>query len=179
LHRSRSFQQESTCIVVVLVSALTLNYADEAAGIVQAARTAGIPVVISFTLETDGRLPSGQSLADAIVQVDTATDAGATHFMVNCAHPSHFVDIFDDDGPWDRLRGLRANASRMSHEELDNATERDRGDVADLASGYVEIAERLPRLAVVGGCCGTDLEHLSEISATFSGDRQPDSAASR
>ena len=53
-----------------MISALTLNYAEEAIGITRAAQAAGMPVVISFTVETDGRLPSGQALKNAIEQVD-------------------------------------------------------------------------------------------------------------
>jgi S-methylmethionine-dependent homocysteine/selenocysteine methylase len=150
-----------------LVSAFTMNHVDEATGIVDAAQHVGIPVVISFTVETDGRLPSGQALAVAIDEVDAATDSAAAYFMVNCAHPSHFADVFDSPGPWDRVRGIRANASRMSHAELDNASDLDRGDAADLAERYVELAERLPQLSIVGGCCGTDLDHLSRISAAL------------
>jgi S-methylmethionine-dependent homocysteine/selenocysteine methylase len=162
-----------------LVSAFTLNYADEATGIVLAAIREDVPVVISFTLETDGRLPSGQTLASAIEEVDAATGGAAAYFMVNCAHPTHFADVLDAPGPWDRLRGIRANASTMSHEELDNATELDRGDEATLVAGYLAIAERLPHLAVAGGCCGTDLAHLDQIStaiaagSTAGRDRRP------
>lgn len=150
-----------------LVSAFTLTYADEATGIVMAAVREDIPVVISFTVETDGRLPSGQTLAAAIEQVDAATDKAAAYFMVNCAHPTHFAHVLDSPGPWDRLQGIRANASTMSHDELDNATELDRGDEALLVDGYLTIAERLPHLAVAGGCCGTDLAHLDRISCAF------------
>ncbi|MEQ8718646.1 MAG: homocysteine S-methyltransferase family protein [Acidimicrobiales bacterium] len=152
-----------------LVSAFTINYADEATGIVMAAVSEDVPVVISFTVETDGRLPSGQSLAAAIEQVDAATDGAAAYFMVNCAHPSHFLHVLDTPGPWYRLRGVRANASTKSHEELDNSTELDRGDETALVDGYLRIADRLPHLAVTGGCCGTDLAHLDLISAAFAG----------
>lgn len=150
-----------------LVSAFTMTYADEATGIVLAAVRESIPVVISFTVETDGCLPSGQTLADAIEQVDAATDAAAAYFMVNCAHPTHFAHVLESPGPWHRLQGIRANASTMSHAELDNASELDRGDEAVLVDGYLAIAERLPHLAVTGGCCGTDLAHLDRISAAF------------
>lgn len=152
-----------------LVSAFTINYTDEALGIVNAARAADIAVVISFTVETNGALPSGQALADAINEVDQATGDAAAYFMVNCAHPSHFTDILAPPGPWHRIRGIRANASRMSHEELDNATELDRGDEVELAREYLALRDALPQLAVVGGCCGTDLAHLDAISAAFAG----------
>jgi homocysteine S-methyltransferase len=150
-----------------LVSAFTLTSAEEATGIVLAAIDERIPVVISFTVEIDGRLPSGQTLASAIEHVDAATDGAAAYFMVNCAHPTHFAHLLDSPGPWDRLQGIRANASTMSHDELDNATELDRGDEALLVDGYLAIAERLPHMAVTGGCCGTDLAHLDRISAAF------------
>jgi S-methylmethionine-dependent homocysteine/selenocysteine methylase len=147
-----------------LVTALTLTYADEALGIVRAARNVGLPVVISFTLETDGRLPSGQSLREAIEEVDTASDAAAAYFMINCAHPSHFYDVLEPGSAWtDRIRGLRANASRLSHAELDEAEELDEGDPEELANEYVALRERLPWLTVLGGCCGTDHRHVSAI----------------
>jgi S-methylmethionine-dependent homocysteine/selenocysteine methylase len=148
-----------------LVSALTLTYAEEATGIVRAANQAGTPVVISFTLETDGRLPSGQPLGDAIEQVDAETAGGAAYFMINCAHPTHFEDVLEP-APWlERLHGLRANASKKSHAELDEAEELDEGDPAELAAAYAELRERLPNLNVVGGCCGTDHRHIDAISA--------------
>lgn len=156
-----------------LVSALTINYAEEATGFVMAAVAEDVPVVISFTVETDGRLPSGQSLAAAIDEVDAATDGAAAYFMVNCAHPTHFLHVFDTPGPWHRLRGIRANASRKSHEELDNSTDLDRGDETELVAGYLEIADRLPHLVVTGGCCGTDLAHLDQISAAFAARANP------
>jgi len=147
-----------------LVGALTMTYAEEAIGIVRAAQAPGIPAAVSFTVETDGRLPSGQPLREAIEQVDAETDGAAAYFMINCAHPTHFVDVLEPGAPsLERIRGLRANASTMSHAELDEAEELDAGDPADLARRYAELRERLPNLNVVGGCCGTDHRHIREI----------------
>ena len=150
-----------------LVSALTLNYADEGIGVARAAADAGIPSVISFTVETDGRLPSGQELRDAVAEVDAATDAAPAYYMVNCAHPTHFEDVLSEGG-LERVRGLRANASTKSHAELDEADELDQGDPDDLAARYRELRPLLPGLNVVGGCCGTDERHIEKISAAFS-----------
>jgi S-methylmethionine-dependent homocysteine/selenocysteine methylase len=150
-----------------LITGMTLNYCEEATGIVAASQEAAIPAVISFTLETDGALPSGQGLADAIREVDRATDRYCAYYMINCAHPDHFATVLAAEGPWDRVRGVRANASRLSHAELDNASELDRGNEVELAAAYRRLHELLPKLAVVGGCCGTDLEHLRKISAAF------------
>jgi S-methylmethionine-dependent homocysteine/selenocysteine methylase len=153
-----------------LATAVTMTYAEEAEGIVAAARDAGLPVAISFTVETDGRLPSGQALPEAIEQVDAATDAAAAYFMVNCAHPTHFRQVLEQDGAWrERIRGIRANASRMSHAELDEAEQLDDGDPAELGAEYRELRERLPRLAVVGGCCGTDHRHVAAIADALAG----------
>jgi homocysteine S-methyltransferase len=147
-----------------LVSALTLPYADEAVGVARAARDTGIPSVISFTVETDGRLPSGQSLREAIEEVDDRTNGSVAYFMINCAHPTHFAHVFDEDGGWrNRIRGLRANASEKSHAELDEADELDAGDPVVLAGHYRELQKRLPNLNVVGGCCGTSERHVEEI----------------
>ncbi len=150
-----------------LVSAVTMTYADEAIGIAQAARGEEIPVVIGFTVETDGRLPSGQPLLEAISEVDEATEGGVAWFMVNCAHPSHFASVLQADpgaSHVGRIGAIRANASRMSHEELDAATELDRGDPVELAGDYVHLDGVLPNLRVVGGCCGTDHDHIDRLS---------------
>jgi S-methylmethionine-dependent homocysteine/selenocysteine methylase len=142
------------------LTALTLTYADEAIGIVRAAREAALPVVVSFTVETDGRLPSGERLGEAIERTDRE---GPEYFMVNCAHPEHFADILDGD--WaHRIRGVRANASRKSHAELDEAATLDTGDPADLAARYAELRARLPQLELLGGCCGTDHRHIAAIA---------------
>lgn len=151
-----------------LVSVLTLTYADEAIGVARAARDAEIPIVISFTVETDGRLPSGQSLREAIEVVDAETDGSIAYFMINCAHPTHFAHVLEEDGDWrNRIRGLRANASEKSHAELDEAEELDPGDPSALAQHYRELQTRLPNLTVVGGCCGTSHRHVAEICAAM------------
>ena len=147
-----------------MVSAITMTYADEAVGIARAAQAARLPAAISFTVETDGRLPSGQPLGEAIEQVDADTGSAPAYFMINCAHPTHFEEVLE--GPWlERVRGVRANASRMSHEELDAAEELDEGDPDELAEQYRALRERLPNATVLGGCCGTDDRHVAAIAA--------------
>ena len=148
-----------------MITAVTMTYADEAIGVVRAANAAGIPVVISFTVETDGRLPSGETLGDAITRVDDSADAAPVYYMINCAYPTHFVEQLTPGADWlMRIKAIRANASRLSHEELDEAPELDRGDVADLAEWYRRLNGILPDLRVVGGCCGTDDEHVTAIA---------------
>jgi S-methylmethionine-dependent homocysteine/selenocysteine methylase len=152
---------------VDMVTALTLTYSDEAVGIVRAAGAAGVPVVISFTVETDGRLPGGQTLGEAIEHVEEETAGGAVYFMINCAHPTHFAATLDDGGSWvQRIRGIRANASAKSHAELDESDELDEGDPPALAESYRELATRMPQLNVLGGCCGTDHRHIRAICET-------------
>ncbi len=154
-----------------MVSAFTLAYADEATGIVRAATAAEIPVTISFTVETDGRLPSGQSVPDAIAQVDQDTGQSARYFMINCAHPSHFAAAINEGGDWlARIGGIRPNASRKSHAELDESTALDRGDPEELATSYSALKPSLPQLRVIGGCCGTDQDHIARLCAAWLGD---------
>jgi S-methylmethionine-dependent homocysteine/selenocysteine methylase len=146
------------------VNALTLTYSAEALGIARAANEAGLPVALSFTVETDGRLPGGEPLPDAIAAVDAEADVA--YYMVNCAHPSHFLDVLD--GQWcERVIGVRANASSKSHAELDEADELDSGDPEELAGHYPRLRERLPNLRVAGGCCGTDDRHIAAIYAAL------------
>ena len=152
-----------------MVTAITLTYAAEAVGIVRAATRRGLPAAISFTVETDGRLPSGQALGDAIIQVDEETQRAAAYFMINCAHPTHFERILDDpEATWlQRVRGVRANASTKSHAELDDSDTLDDGDPDDLARGHHRLRSIVPNLTVVGGCCGTDHRHVAAICRTL------------
>jgi S-methylmethionine-dependent homocysteine/selenocysteine methylase len=149
-----------------LLTAITMNYVEEAIGITRAARSVAMPVVISFTVETDGRLPTGDTLQAAIERVDAATAAYPAYYMINCAHPTHFERVLDGKQPWaQRLRGLRANASRQSHAELNESPTLDTGDPAELGREYAALKRRLPRLCVMGGCCGTDHRHVEQIAA--------------
>ncbi|MEO1069913.1 MAG: homocysteine S-methyltransferase family protein, partial [Cyanobacteria bacterium J06638_6] len=147
-----------------MVTAITMNYAAEAIGITRAAQALGLPVVISFTVETDGNLPTGQMLKAAIAHVDQATDNGPAYYMINCAHPTHFADAVADDESWcDRIRGLRANASTKSHAELDEAEDLDDGNPQNLGNQYRTLKRKLKNLNVLGGCCGTDERHVDAI----------------
>jgi homocysteine S-methyltransferase len=149
---------------VDMVGAATITYASEATGIVRAAKACALPVAISFTVETDGRLPSGETLAEAIAQVDGATGGGPAYYMVNCAHATHLGDLPTTNATWrDRVRGLRANGSALSHAELDAATELDAGDPKEFGQHYRALRTRMPRLSVLGGCCGTDHRHIVAI----------------
>ena len=151
-----------------MATAITMTYAEEAVGVARAATDAGLPVAISFTVETDGRLPSGQALGEAIEQTDAETGDAPAYYMINCAHPSHFDGVLEAREPWlERIGGLRANASTMSHAELDEAEQLDEGNPADLGARHAALRARLPRLNVLGGCCGTDHRHVSEICAQW------------
>jgi S-methylmethionine-dependent homocysteine/selenocysteine methylase len=153
---------------VDVVTALTMGYVGEAAGVALAARNVGVPCVVSFTLETDGRLPTGMPLGEAIEATDAATGASPLHYMINCAHPTHFEHVLDPGTPWaHRIGGLRANASTLSHSELDEMVELDEGDPDDLARCYVALRDLLPNLHVVGGCCGTDHRHVAAIATAW------------
>jgi homocysteine S-methyltransferase len=149
-----------------LITAITMNYVEEAVGVARAAQRIGMPVVISFTVETDGRLPTGQSLRSAIEQVDSATARYPAYYMVNCAHPKHFEHVLMVEELWtQRIRGLRANASRKSHLELNESTELDIGNPVEFGAEHAGLKKRLPQLNVMGGCCGTDHRHVEQIAS--------------
>ena len=147
-----------------LVSAFTMTNVEESAGITNAARACDIPVVISFTVETDGRIPTGQTLKEAIEAVDRETGNGPAYYMINCAHPSHFETVVESGEDWvRRILAIRANASRKSHAELDESEELDTGNPQELAGEYRRLLEKLEHVTVLGGCCGTDHRHVDEI----------------
>ena len=149
---------------VDMVTALTFTQSDEAIGFVRAAQEVGLPCVVSFTVETDGHLPTGQSLGEAIAAVDAATGAAPAYYMVNCAHPDHFFNEFRGQVWTRRVRGLRCNASRKSHAELDESETLDDGDPVELGTQYRGVLEALPWVNVFGGCCGSDLRHVTAIA---------------
>ncbi len=147
-----------------MLSAITMTNVPEAIGIALAAEGIGNPVAISFTVETDGRLPTGGALSEAIAAVDGATNAYPAYYMINCAHPTHFSGTLEEGAAWaSRIRGVRANASRCSHAELDAMTELDAGDPVEFGALHRQLIERFPQISVVGGCCGTDLRHISAL----------------
>jgi S-methylmethionine-dependent homocysteine/selenocysteine methylase len=149
-----------------LVTAITMTNAAEAVGVTRAAQAAGMPVAISFTLETDGRLPTGQGLKEAIEEVDGATGDAPAYYMINCAHPTHFETTLAGKGAWlGRIRGLRANASKRSHAELNEAPDLDDGDPVELGGQYRALVRRHAQISVLGGCCGTDQRHIAAICA--------------
>lgn len=151
---------------VDMVCAITMNYVEEAVGIACAAQRADTPVAISFTVETDGKLPTGQTLKTALEQVDNATSGYPSYYMINCAHPTHFDGVLAEGEPWvKRIRGLRANASRMSHAQLNEAPELDAGNATEFGQEYADLKKRLPQLNVMGGCCGTDHRHIEQIAS--------------
>ena len=153
---------------VDLVSALTFTNVAEAIGFVRAAQARSIPAVVSFTVETDGRLPSGMTLSDAIRAVDDATDAWAAYFMINCAHPDHFTPVLYGQEPvLTRVGGVRANASRLSHAELDEATVLDDGNPQEFGVQIATVRAGRPHINVLGGCCGTDARHIAAIAHSY------------
>lgn len=149
---------------VDMISGTTFPRTDEAVGLVRAAQSFNLPVVISFTVETDGCLPTGRALGDAIRAVDDSTGGAVAYFSVNCAHPDHFFNVFDGADWTHRVRALRCNASRQSHAELDACEVLDAGSPEELASQYRSILTEMPWLNIFGGCCGTDLRHVTQIA---------------
>ena len=152
------------------VSAFTMTNVNEALGVALAAKKADVPCVISFTLETDGRLPTGETPGEAISAVDRGSDASPAYYMINCAHPTHFADSLESGSVWiERLRGVRANSSCRSHAELDNSPELDTGNPQELGQQYADLLRRFPHMSVLGGCCGTDHRHIACISEACCG----------
>lgn len=150
---------------VDLVTAMTMTNTPEAIGFANAAARAQIPAVISFTVETDGCLPTGQSLGDAILETDLEARTAPAYYMINCAHPTHFEGVLREPGPWTaRLRGIRANASKCSHAELDKAETLDDGNPGELGRENAAMRRLLPSLTIFGGCCGTDTRHIEQIA---------------
>jgi S-methylmethionine-dependent homocysteine/selenocysteine methylase len=149
---------------VDVASAFTITHPGEAIGMINRAQDLGLPFALSFTVETDGRLPTGQDLDAALAEVEAATGGYCRYYGINCAHPEHFLDQLPPR--WlNRIGMIRPNASRCSHAELDEATELDDGDPDEFGALFAEMAKRLPQLRVIGGCCGSDMRHIKAVMA--------------
>lgn len=147
-----------------------MTNSNEAIGVTRAAHKVGVPVAVSFTVETDGTLPTGQSLREAIEQVDAETANGPAYYMINCAHPTHFEQTLAESGTWlQRIRGIRANASKRSHQELNDIPDLNSGDPIELGNQYRDLVRRHRHINVLGGCCGTDHRHVRSISEACRG----------
>jgi S-methylmethionine-dependent homocysteine/selenocysteine methylase len=176
---AQDYHREQIAIMIEagadMVTAITMTNANEAIGVARAAAEAATPVAISFTVETDGRLPTGQSLGEAIDEVDAATNSAPAYYMINCAHPLHFESTLLPNVPWTaRIRGVRANASRRSHQELNDAPDLDDGNPIELGGQYRDLIRQHPQINVLGGCCGTDHRHLECISLACRGSPDAD-----
>lgn len=174
---ARSVHQLQTDALAVAgvdqITAITMTSGAEAMGVARAAAQAGRASAISFTVETDGKLPSGELLGAAIQAVDADAEASGydapAYYMINCAHPTHFEQVVSQAGTWrERIQGVRANASTLSHAELDAMTELDSGNPHELADHYRRLRTPLSRLNVLGGCCGTDHRHVAAMCAAWS-----------
>lgn len=151
---------------VDIITAATMNYVEEALGVTLAAKSTSTPLVVSFTLSSEGDLPSGMTLKEAIMKVDTISGEYPLHYMINCVHPVYFAELLkkNKDQAWiKRIKGIRPNASSKSHEELDNLGTLDVGDMDELANYCKEIQDSCKHIKLFGGCCGTTVEHIECI----------------
>lgn len=147
-----------------MVAAYTMNNINEAVGIARAAKRLGMPCMVSFTVETDGRLVTGKTLREAIETTDRETGGYPLYYMINCAHPTHFAQALATGEAWlDRVLGVKANASAKSHAELDESDTLDPGDPIDLGKRYSALRRAFPTMRILGGCCGTDHRHIAAI----------------
>jgi S-methylmethionine-dependent homocysteine/selenocysteine methylase len=161
-HQIRTLVEEG----VEIISLMTVTNLNEAIAVIEVAKEMNIPVAVSFSLESDGKLLSGLSLENAIQTVDEATDGYTTYFGINCVHPTRILQPLEnmDLEVRQRIGLIRGNASLKTHEELDNSDTLDRGHIPTFVSALKKVLVLLPGIKVVGGCCGTDEEHLTAIA---------------
>ncbi len=157
--------------------ALTFNNVAESVGALRAANQTGVPLFVSLTLDRSGRLKSGPTLAEAIVEIDAqAGEAAPELYMINCSHPLEYEPALENRDWIKRLRGVRPNASKMEKLALCELGHIEEGDPVELASRLRDLSERYPHMDIFGGCCGTGHKHLREIAKTLVNARQPVSA---
>jgi S-methylmethionine-dependent homocysteine/selenocysteine methylase len=134
-----------------LVTAAAMTDAEEAIGIVRAAQFMRMPVTVTFVVETDGKLPTGQTLGEAIARVDGETDQAPLYYGIHCQLTSHFTELFGCDMPWfERVRCIRA-------------AKPDNYSLEELGDRFRSLVRKHPHLNILGGCRGTDTHHVETI----------------
>ena len=147
-----------------VVTAATFSSIEEATGLARAAKSADMPVVISFFVARGGKLKGGETLEEAISAVDAATESAPAYYMINCTHPSEFTPGLTD-GDWTRrLGGFMPNAVAMETLDLCKLGHLEDGDPEELGGQMADLARRFPHINVWGGCCGTDGRHIGQIT---------------
>ncbi|OQE12762.1 hypothetical protein PENFLA_c063G04031 [Penicillium flavigenum] len=159
-----AFAEEGVDMICIMT---VINLDEATAAVSLAQREYNLPIHVSFIVETDGRLRGGRTLEDAIREVDRLTESYTTYFGVNCAHPRYIIKAVRDmhTDVRSRIGSIRGNSSLKSHDELDNSLVLDRGDISVWVREFNELLNMLPGLKVVGGCCGTDEEHIDAITS--------------
>jgi len=150
-----------------MVNAMPMTYAEEAIGIAWAAQIAGMPVVISFAIESNGNLPSGQSLKRAIEQVDQATSNTPSYYMIDCAHPAYLQSRLPINESWtDRIYGIVGNIS-CSNTHLDTTKNTENIHLKSFGTECLALTRKLRNLTVLGGCCDHNHRHIEAICEAY------------
>ena len=157
---------------VDLVEAMTFNNVDEAVGLARAASSAGLPLSVSFVLDSDHNLNGGPSLKEAIESVDAAAGSDRPAFYgINCSHPFEFMPAIESGEWFKRIRCLRPNAAAADKISLCTLGHLEEGDPVELGSLMGQLAADYPHIDIWGGCCGTWDKHLDHIARSVTSAR--------
>jgi len=140
----------------------------EAAGLARAADSTGLPYIISFTIQQDGKLIDKTTIADAIRYIDSVTQSKPVCYMTNCVHPAIVFKALSrpfNDIPLvkERFRGIQANTSPLSYAELDGAVDLHCSEPAAFAEEMLKLSG-CGDFQIWGGCCGTDCRHMACVA---------------
>ena len=140
----------------------------EAAGMARAMAETGLPYLISFTIQEDGRLIDGAAISDAITYIDRVTETPPLGYLTNCVHPSILRQALaqpcnQTEPVRRRFLGIQANAAANSYRELERGIGLKPSGPKGLAAELAVLREEYG-LKLFGGCCGTDDRYLEEIA---------------
>ena len=143
--------------------AVTLPGVEESIGIAKAMEKTDIPYIISYVINRNGNVLDGTSLVDAINRVDDKTAIPPLGYMVNCSYPTFLCANKQPAMLFKRLLGYAANASSLDHCELDGSEQLESESVSEWGDSMLELNKK-QGVKILGGCCGTDGEHLKYIA---------------
>jgi homocysteine S-methyltransferase len=153
---------------VDLLTAKTLPAFGEALGIVGLMAETGLPYTLSFVALRDGTMLDGTPIEQAVARIDDAVARPPDSYNLNCVHTSVFAAALNAAGARDtaataRFKGLEANTSAKTPEELEGLEELDTEAPEDFGSGLWAVHQAFGT-CYLGGCCGTSTEHIEAFA---------------
>lgn len=153
---------------VDFIKVATLPSVSEAHGMASVISSHQIPYILSFVVQPNGKILDGTPIHQVVHIIDSEIHPKPIFYMINCVHPTIFEQAINNEIQFSRnltkrIIGLQANTSSKSPDELDNLSYLDTSDSEEFGELMVSLHNQFG-IKVLGGCCGSDENHITEIA---------------